>query len=458
MGKLGRPRKRRSRTQHTGVKLFTRKRKRGVAWYARWIDPETRRTTEVSLDGLGLRNDESRRDWCIAKSRSVHERRAALAAGSPIRTRTSVVKAIEGYYAGLAAEGKRPGTLRTYKDGTVPFGRWSESSGLQFVEDLTGAKLESFRKWFVALRAKQPARGTGSGQGTKVQGTRPRSPHYINKGLRAVRTMLNQWRREGILPELDSDAIKDHLRGVRAPLEEPRYLRTFQLQTLLEAALRHDAETWKETRREHAGVVPRGTTPRYAPIFPFIVACLLTGCRYSEVAALSWNEVDLRLGEIHFTACRTKTSRARRVAMDVTPGLWQLLTELKLKSGGQPYVFGADRRRTRNDTESARRRLVKVYGAPRFNWQDLRRTCGTFLACAPGVYAAAGVFHAAKRLGHSVMVSERHYAGAITDVPAEAKTLEEAMGIAGFLPTVSNSARKEPAIVIQLNANVAESG
>ncbi len=78
--------------------------------------------------------------------------------------------------------------------------------------------------------------------------------------------------------------------------------------------------------------------------------------------------------------------------------------------------------------ESTRKRLVRDFGAPAFTWLDLRHTCGTFLTCAPAIYGAASAFLSAKRLGHSVVVSEKHYAGAVTVAP-EIKTLEAALKI-----------------------------
>ena len=83
---------------------------------------------------------------------------------------------------------------------------------------------------------------------------------------------------------------------------------------------------------------------------------------------------------------------------------------------------------SRDKAEAARRRLIKKYGAPVFTWHDLRRTCGTYLTCSPGIFGGASAAMSAKRLGHSVVVAERKYVGRIHIHP-RATSLEQAMGI-----------------------------
>ena len=117
----------------------------------------------------------------------------------------------------------------------------------------------------------------------------------------------------------------------------------------------------------------------------------------------------------------------------MTPGLKALLSALRFQSHGRGYVFGQSGPVLRSWAEAARKRLKRNYDCPPFSWQELRRTCGTYLTCASSIYGAASAFLSAKRLGHSVQVSERHYAGAITNLPATAKTIESAMGIADLV-------------------------
>jgi integrase len=410
--------------------------KRLDKWVARWNDPDTGREIQQTLDGdeLKLTTHEAREAWAKDKARSLAERKAAIAAGTAIVTRTPIKEAMKGYFEGAAGEGLKDSTLKTYHEGADPFAEWCGKHGVAITEDLTGPKLEAYRKWFVARKAFVPDTRENAGQGAKVLGERRRSPSQINKCLRALRTILNQWRREGRLPNLDSDAIKDNLRFVKTTHDAPVFLRAPQIKSLLEAAKRHDKATFSYVRK---GEDRQNRVSHYTPVFEFIAAALLTGCRFSELAGLQWDEVNLAVGEITLASDRTKTGHGRRIALDVTPALQALMGEMRLKKGTRKFVFGGPKGLDRETADRERARLIESFDAPQFTWHDLRRTCGTFLACAPGIYAGAGAFHAAKRLGHSVVVSERHYAGAITDISRDALTLEEAMGIDTLLPCKS---------------------
>ncbi|HMJ14591.1 MAG TPA: hypothetical protein VK524_24440 [Polyangiaceae bacterium] len=93
----------------------------------------------------------------------------------------------------------------------------------------------------------------------------PRSPHTINSELRAVRTILGYLRKLGLLPGLNSDDLRDSLERLSAPIERTDYRKPHELQKLLEAALRHDAEVFAVTLRSMPGVVhsvPRHATSR----------------------------------------------------------------------------------------------------------------------------------------------------------------------------------------------------
>jgi hypothetical protein len=79
--------------------------------------------------------------------------------------------------------------------------------------------------------------------------------------------------------------------------------------------------------------------------------------------------------------------------------------------------------------QSARARLLREYGAPAFDWQALRATCGTFLTNSQSIYGSATLFLSARQLGHSVQVAERHYLGVERSIPTDARTLEAAMRI-----------------------------
>jgi hypothetical protein len=119
---------------------------------------------------------------------------------------------------------------------------------------------------------------------------------------------------------------------------------------------------------------------------------------------------------------------------------------MHLKGGGKGSVFGV----TRGEAKTAEKRLREEYGAPAgCNFQALRRTCGTYLTNAPGIFGAASAYRSAKQLGHSVAVAERHYLDVMRGIPREARTLEAAMQIekhmARVVAAVSNPGQRRGA-------------
>ncbi len=162
--------------------------------------------------------------------------------------------------------------------------------------------------------------------------------------------------------------------------------------------------------------------------------------RRGEALALRWDDIDLdaldhdgnRVGELQLRATATKTRYARTIGLEVSPGTRRLLAHMKLQSRGERVFEGY----TADMVTKARARLIADFGAPRFSWQSLRSTCGTYLTNAPAIFGAAAPFMSAKQLGHSVVVAERHYAGLLRGIPRSARTLDEAMKIDGPLRTV----------------------
>jgi hypothetical protein len=120
----------------------------------------------------------------------------------------------------------------------------------------------------------------------------------------------------------------------------------------------------------------------------------------------------------------------------VSPALRALLAALRLSTGGKGKVF----RLTADAADAAAKRLKREFGAPSdFGWQMLRRTCGTFLTNAPGIFNAASAYRSAKQLGHSLAVAERHYLGVERGIPRDARTLEAAMQIEELVHVVTRS-------------------
>jgi integrase len=243
-----------------------------------------------------------------------------------------------------------------------------------------------------------------------------------------------------LLTGLTRDAITDAMKALPTPREQPEYLTPAQLQKLLEAAMRHDEAVFDETRKEHRGLLPKGSTRRYEPIAGFTAFLVLTGCRRGEALGLTWADVDLEaldsqgrtVGEIRLRAANTKTHRARTIGLEVSPSLRSLLAAMKLRAGraaDAQHVFGGEEPYTADLVESTRSRLIDEYGAPKFDWQMLRSTCATYLTNAPGIFGGATVFMSARQLGHTVAIAERHYLGVHRGIPKDAHTLEAAMQI-----------------------------
>jgi len=416
-----------------------------VVWQARYADPDTGTLKKPLLERLGLSTHDARRLWAVRKAKALAQRRGEIEGGAPKAESRPVPDAVSDYFKG-GKNRLRDKTVQTYRIAIVPFATWCKRNGVQTTADITRPKLAVFRDAMISRSKHSAKRGGKRGQVAETE--RVRSPISINRELRTLKTLLNTWRRSGVLPHLDSDAIADSLKALPALRDQPEYLHPAQIRKLLEAAARHDAATFDETREEHAKRRIGGTTPKYAPVARFTAFLLLTGCRRGEALALTWSDVDLealdhegrKVGEIRLKADATKTKRARTIGLEVSPALLAMLAAMKLKarpSEERLYVFGGKTAYTVDLVEAARARMIDEYGAPKFDWQMLRSTCSTYLTNAQGIFGSATVFMSAKQLGHSVAVAERHYLGVHRGIPREARTLEAAMQIEDALTRLS---------------------
>jgi integrase len=447
--------KRRIRSPHPGVVLLDRVLPSGrKVVQARFVDPDSGKHRKPILDAVALPTQEARRLWAIRKSKAMAQRRMELEGGAARLRAVPLDEAIRNYF-GSCNERLRENTLAAYKMSAKQFATWAAANGVRTTAEVAGPTLAAFREHLNVMRRQTSVRGTGAGRGKRTLTAARLSPHSINLKLRAVKTMVSYWRAHGLAARLTSDAIADALKAFPTERPQAEFLSPGQVQKLLEAAQRHDAAVFDETRDEHAGLRLRGTTRRYAPIAPFVAFLLLTGCRRGEALGLTWADVDLDavdaqgrvVGEIRLRAADTKTHRARTIGLEVSPALRSMLAGMKLRAGHGAqlqHVFGGEQPYTKDLVEAARARLIGVqrervrdvgeterakYGAPDFDWQTLRSTCATYLTNAPGIFGAATVFLSARQLGHSVAVAERHYLGVHRGIPKDAHTLEAAMQI-----------------------------
>lgn len=406
--------------RHPGVALKKPDPDRRIGWRAQYVDPDSGSTVRETLPA-DLTTAELREAWAVRKSKALARRRLELEGGAMRETGAGLDKALDRYFEDNP--NLRPTTLGVYRRASDRFAEWSAKHGVKSADDVTGPRLVAFRGWLVRL----PLRTSKAGgkRGARKDTEERREPASVNRDLRAIGTILTHLRRAGLLPHVTGDALADALQKLPESVERIDFRRPPELRALLDAALRHDAATFEATREEHAGKRETGTTPRHKPIAPLVVGAMLTGMRLGELVGLTWERVDVDAGEIYIGA-ESKTHRARTVDLSVSPALAEMLRTRRPKSG-TGSVFGL----TYGEAKAAEKRLRGEYDAPAgCGWQALRRTAGTFLTNAPGIFGAASAYRSARQLGHSVQVAERHYLGVVRVSP-DARSLEAALGIAG---------------------------
>lgn len=434
-----RKRRKRVRSPHPGVKLKRRKLPSGgTSWRAHYVDVDTGREVAVTLDPLELPSREARESWAKTLAAELARKKMERAAGVRAAEVTALDVAIEDYLASAKAR-LRARTVETQELAIKRLTTWAHREGVKSTADLTRARLASLREYLI----RQPKRSAkaGSGRGASRATDRSRSPYSVNRELASIKAICNVWRTQGRLPNVHRDDLADALAALPLPHEDPTFYRPPELRRMIASALLHDEATFDETREEHAGDRPKGTTPRYVAIAPFFAVLLLSGMRRGEALALTWSMVDLEAvdhdgraaGEIRLPASIVKTKRARTIGLEVSPAIRKILAALRLQRGERAQVFDGF---TGDLVDGARRRMIDDFGSPPFTWQGLRSTAATYLTNAPGIFGAASVFMSARMLGHAVAVAEKHYLGVHRGIPREARTVEAAMQIEPALAKV----------------------
>lgn len=443
----------RRKVKHPGVTLLKPEPARGIGWRARVVEVDTcvMKDGEIALSSgkykkVALPSDlttaEQREAWAVDKAKELAKRIAELQAGRPRATGQSFEDVIKRYYADHPK--LRGKTKLAYEGATDKLVTWANEHKVT-PDTLNRAELMKWRA--TVLKETKKVRAPGVKRGETVVTEEPRSNYSINRDLRGVRTVLGYLIDADQFPKLLHDDLRRALKRLKVVRERNEYLKPPEMNQLLQAALDHDAATYKMTRGEKDRG-ERGTTPRYEPIAPFVVAALLGGFRLNEMVTLEHRDLDLDaldhegtlVGEIHLRGDVNKTYQPRDVILDVSPLLRELFqvlhdgTEAKHAS-----VLGI----TTGEAEAAMKRLKNTkYKAPKqFTWQALRGNCETYLVCAPGIYGASSVYRAAKQIGHDVKVAQEHYLGLIKGIPVTSKTLEAAMGVEEKVAKVIELAR-----------------
>lgn len=369
---------------------------------ARWTDPATKALRQESLDRLGLSNHAARELWAVAKAEELQAARRAYSLAGGKAEPMTVDEALANYATA------KPVADRTASSRKVPleeFAKYLRERGIRRIDAVTAPKLWPWRDQVVAQR-------------DLLESTR-------NLRLATVAAFLRWCASRDLVPLLPLDKIRGLAERIAQPKHKIEFLRPAELRAVLETGLAMDAET--------AALPPRPGSKRRR-IAAMLLVLATSGMRWAEAAGLDWSEVDLEAGEIRLPAERTKGRRGRVVTLAETPTLQQLLAAMHRKAGEPKAGLAMPPRWHGQVWRQHERRLRDRLGLE-VTPHTLRRTVGTYLACAPGVYGGASAFMAAKRLGHSVQIAERHYAGAVT-LPREAATLEAAAGIEGVAAAI----------------------
>ncbi len=370
-------------------------------WRARYVDASSKKRT-VKLEPIDAKTADTRLAWARRLSEQLQRERSDVKAGL-VRAGEDLPLA-DGVKRFFEANPRlSEGTKRSY---TTSFNTLVVGRDRLTTRQITTTVLTMWRTECVTARRRNTKRGGRRGE--KGDAENLRSPHSANKDMRNVGRLLEFWRSAGML-RLTRDDITACLRKERAPFERRSFLRAEEIRALFDACAAHDAK--------HSRPDPRRASeaPRFTAITPLVRFLLLTGMRISEALAIEWSTVTE--DKIHVPAAISKTKQPRDIDLGVSPSALP-----------SPRAEGRLFNLTEGEVRAARKRLAEL-GAPDWSPHALRRTCGTFLTCAPSIYGAASAFMSAHRLGHSVAIATRHYVGMVK-VQAEAKTLEAAMGLA----------------------------
>ena len=231
-----------------------------------------------------------------------------------------------------------------------------------------------------------------------------------------TQALLRNWRASIDRPEIQPASVNLHLRHVKAFLNHRRKAGEIALsRDHISEGLELFEDTSEKkpplTRKEIAKLQQALIDARDPLYYRFVMVTLLTGMRRGECQNLR----PLQIGPTEIVLGKeTKTKKGREIGFEEAPTV-----ETLLGKDFEGWGMSADQLRERREAIH-----------PWVTFQRLRVTSGTYLACAAGIYGSGNsAYRTAKRLGHSVDVSERHYMGVIRDIPKTAKTLEAAMGL-----------------------------
>lgn len=117
------------------------------------------------------------------------------------------------------------------------------------------------------------------------------------------------------------------------------------------------------------------------PFGPLFKLLLLTGQRWSEVAELSWSELDLQNRVWHLPGERAKNSRAHDIHLsEPVMAIIASLPRIASPSGDAKWLFTADGEHPVSGYWPAKLKVVATMGVSDWQIHDLRRTATTLMA------------------------------------------------------------------------------
>jgi integrase len=135
---------------------------------------------------------------------------------------------------------------------------------------------------------------------------------------------------------------------------------------------------------------------------PILKTALNTGMRRGEILSLKWSDVDLNNNLIIISQTNSKSKKLRKIYINSV--LKKEFAGLKLKSGGNEYVFLSDKRMRLKEIKNGFNAACKRAGIEGLRFHDLRHTAATRMVESGGSIVAVS-----KILGHSDIKTTMRY-------------------------------------------------
>jgi integrase len=427
-----------AKQQRRGVAVLSPQPQRRIGYRLQWRDPDSgkvrRKTFHRSMQHETKAAARAREAEAARLAKRIERRELEIAEGAPRASGAIFKDEVERFFT--AHPSLRERTVRDYRQSVGKLLDFAKREGIENVDDFDQRKLMLFVEEVRTQRKHSVARG--GRRGARKKTGELRSPYSINRDLRGCSRVLRYMVRTRAITKLTRDDLAEIFELQRVERKKKKPLKRGELRALLQAALRHDADTFRQTREEHRNGAT-GATPKHTSIGPLIAYTLLTGCRVGEVLRAEWSDIDLSDGAIHIDT-RSKTLSEREVDITITPALTQLLRMLRVQTGGKGRLFEA---MTYETAKTALDRLKAEYGAPAgAGYQRLRVTCTSYLVSSPAIYGQATLYMVAERNGHTPEVLRKHYGTPIKGIGAEVRTIEAAMGIEAELTKIIQAANE----------------